>query len=96
MGAFSPASGRTWSFMPAWESTCMVTFSALAAVTGTVGSVPPATATVPTTWLVARTGIGAEFPERQVHHPAGFLGALDIGKIVIVILGIAQSVENQD
>ena len=66
--------------MPAWESTCMVTFSALATLTGTFGMLPPATVTLPTTWLALHDRIGAELPERHVHHAARLFGALDIGK----------------
>ena len=52
IGAFRPGSGfSTRSSCPAWESTCMVTASGLAAVTGTVGCRRPPPAPADNIWL---------------------------------------------
>ena len=96
IGAVRPGSVFSTVFSPAWESTCMVTATACAGVTGTLGCVPSVTGRLPHHLVGGGDRIAAEFAERHVHHPAGFLGALDVGEIVIVVLGIAQSVENQD
>ena len=74
----------------------MVTARRWLRVTGTSGSAPPVTVRLAHDLIGGGNRIGAEFAERHIHHPAGFLGALDVGEIVIVVLGIAQSVENQD
>ena len=48
--------------------------------------------------FVAGTAAALFIPSSTItehDYPAGFFGAFDVGKIIIVILGIAQSVQNQ-